>query len=279
MSNQHDNIYNILGKLDALTPKQAPVEQTSAKTVNESVEARGSVLAGVARVEARLAQQFAEANDWNNLGAEFRTTKPGTREPTHTGEKEYTKTGVRHHASKRYGGERSDDAETTSSTGEKRGRGRPKKSQFEEEQLDELSPDTLNSYADKAKGQRSHAFGRMVAAQQGNQAADPTGEFAKTWDKRATGYNKAVAKGANDLDKSGTRSTWNYDQEIEEDYANEAGHEEMAHLRHLLTMGNDMHEVKNSQATGDIKKVTFETKLLKDSTSLLQDFKKLSGIK
>jgi len=134
MSNQHDNIYNILGKLDALTPKQAPVEQTSAKTVNESVEARGSVLAGVARVEARLAQQFAEANDWNNLGAEFRTTKPGTREPTHTGEKEYTKTGVRHHASKRYGGERSDDAETTSSTGEKRGRGRPKKSQFEGEE-------------------------------------------------------------------------------------------------------------------------------------------------
>lgn len=221
MSNQHDNIYNILGKLDALTPKQAPVEQTSAKTVNESVEARGSVLAGVARVEARLAQQFAEANDWNNLGAEFRTTKPGTREPTHTGEKEYTKTGVRHHASKRYGGERSDDAETTSSTGEKRGRGRPKKSQFEEEQLDELSPDTLNSYADKAKGQRSHAFGRMVAAQQGNQAADPTGEFAKTWDKRATGYNKAVAKGANDLDKSGTRSTWNYDHDMDEEQVDE----------------------------------------------------------
>jgi len=134
MSNQHDNIYNILGKLDALTPKQAPVDTVPAKTINESVEARGSVLAGVARVEARLAQQFAEANDWNNLGAEFRTAKPGTREPTHTGEKEYTKTGVRHHASKRYGGERSDDAETTSSTGEKRGRGRPKKSQFEGEE-------------------------------------------------------------------------------------------------------------------------------------------------
>jgi hypothetical protein len=87
---------------------------------------------------------------------------------------------------------------------------------LEEEQVNELSPDTLNSYADKAKGQRGHAFGRMQAAQQGNQAADPTGKFAKTWDKRATGYNKAVAKGANDLDKSGTRSTWNYDQDMEE---------------------------------------------------------------
>jgi hypothetical protein len=85
-----------------------------------------------------------------------------------------------------------------------------------EDQLDELSVDTLNSYADKAKGQRAHAFGRMQAAQQGNQAADPTGKFAKTWDKRATGYNKAVAKGANDLDKSGTRSSWSYDQDMTE---------------------------------------------------------------
>jgi hypothetical protein len=143
MSNQHDNIYNILGKLDALTPKQAPVEPTPAKTINESVEARGSVLAGVAKVEARLAQQFAEANDWNKLGAEFRSTKPGTREPTHTGEKEYTKTGVRHHASKRYGGDRADDAETVNSTGEKRGRGRPKKSQFEGDESESNIRDTL----------------------------------------------------------------------------------------------------------------------------------------
>jgi hypothetical protein len=36
MSNQHDNIYNILGKLDALTPKQAPVDTVPAKTINES---------------------------------------------------------------------------------------------------------------------------------------------------------------------------------------------------------------------------------------------------
>jgi hypothetical protein len=66
---------------------------------------------------------------------------------------------------------------------------------------------------------------------------------------------------------------------VAEDYANEAGHEEMAQLKHLLSMGNDMHKEKRSQAVGDPKQVTFETKLLKDSTSLLQDFKKLSGIK
>ena len=70
-------------------------------------------------------QGVAEASDWSNLGAEYRSTKPGTKEPTHTGEKEYFKGGVRH--SKDYDREVSH----TAATGEKRGRGRPKKSQFE----------------------------------------------------------------------------------------------------------------------------------------------------
>ena len=60
MSNKHDNIYNILGKLDALKPREAAAEPAPAKPIYESVEARGSVLSGVARVEARLAQQFSE---------------------------------------------------------------------------------------------------------------------------------------------------------------------------------------------------------------------------
>lgn len=89
---------------------------------------------------------------------------------------------------------------------------RNKYDKYDEAQVNELSPDTLNSYADKAKGQRNWAHGRAMAAQQGNQAADPTGKFGKLADKRAAGYNKAVAKGARDLDKSGARSSWNYDQ-------------------------------------------------------------------
>ena len=54
-----NNIYNILGKLNSLMPKETPktVEQ---KPIYESVEARGSVLEGVAAVESRLAQLFAE---------------------------------------------------------------------------------------------------------------------------------------------------------------------------------------------------------------------------
>jgi len=67
----------------------------------------------------------SEESDWSNLGAEYRSTKPGTKEPTHTGEKEYFKGGVKH--TKDYDREVSH----TAATGEKRGRGRPKKSQFE----------------------------------------------------------------------------------------------------------------------------------------------------
>ena len=69
------------------------------------------------------------------------------------------------------------------------------------------------------------------------------------------------------------------DKQVEEGYANEAGHEEMAQLKHMLGMGNDLHREKRSQSTGNIQKVTMETKLMKDSTGLLQDFRKLSGIK
>ena len=79
----------------------------------------------------KASEGLAEASDWSNLGAEYRNTKPGTKEPTHTGEKEYTKGGVKHRAGKRYGGEQSDIESTPTGTGEKRGRGRPKKSQFE----------------------------------------------------------------------------------------------------------------------------------------------------
>jgi hypothetical protein len=55
-----NNIYNILGKLNALTPKETPESVAPQKPIYESVEARGSVLEGVAAVESRLAQMFAE---------------------------------------------------------------------------------------------------------------------------------------------------------------------------------------------------------------------------
>jgi len=69
------------------------------------------------------------------------------------------------------------------------------------------------------------------------------------------------------------------EEQVEEEYANEAGHEQMAHLKHMLSQGNDLHREKGSQSVGNPTKVTFETKLLKDSSNLLVDWKKLSGIK
>jgi hypothetical protein len=55
-----NNIYNILGKLNALTPKEETPNTVEQKPIYESVEARGSVLEGIAAVESRLARLFAE---------------------------------------------------------------------------------------------------------------------------------------------------------------------------------------------------------------------------
>lgn len=53
-------IYDILGKLASVTPKEEPKQE--AKTIYESVEAKGSVLAGVDKVESRLQKQFNESS-------------------------------------------------------------------------------------------------------------------------------------------------------------------------------------------------------------------------
>ena len=68
------------------------------------------------------------------------------------------------------------------------------------------------------------------------------------------------------------------EEQVEENFANEPD-EEMAMLKQLLGQGGDLHRQKHSQAVGNPTQVTFETKLLKDSSNLLTDWKKLSGIK
>lgn len=88
-----------------------------------------------------------------------------------------------------------------------------KDKKVKEAQVNELSPDTLTSYADKAKGQRGWAWGRAEAGRQGNKSADPEEKFDRLHQKRAAGYDKAVSKGARDLDKSGQKSSWDYDKD------------------------------------------------------------------
>lgn len=53
------NIYNILSKLNALQPKAAESKDQVTKPIYESVEARGSIMSGVNRLEKKLSEQFA----------------------------------------------------------------------------------------------------------------------------------------------------------------------------------------------------------------------------
>jgi hypothetical protein len=92
-------------------------------------------------------------------------------------------------------------------------------------------------------------------------------------------YKKAEGGSCNECGMFEARCVCGSGKEQVEEYANDAGNEEMAHLHHMLGQGNDLHREKGSQAVGNPTKVTFETKLLKDSSNLLVDWKKLSGIK
>ena len=53
------NIYNILSKLNALQPKAVEPTTKVTKPIYESVEARGSIMSGVTRLEKKLSEQFA----------------------------------------------------------------------------------------------------------------------------------------------------------------------------------------------------------------------------
>jgi hypothetical protein len=69
----HDNIYSILGKLDALKPTPEEKRFALVKEIRESVEAKGSILSGVDAVQAKLARQFAES-DFSKMSAAIQKT-------------------------------------------------------------------------------------------------------------------------------------------------------------------------------------------------------------
>jgi len=92
-------------------------------------------------------------------------------------------------------------------------------------------------------------------------------------------YQKVEGGSCNECGMFEARCVCSSDKEQVEEYANDAGNEEMAQLKQMLGQGNDLHREKRSQAVGNPTQVTFETKLLKDTTNLLVDWQKLSGIK
>ena len=70
------------------------------------------------------------------------------------------------------------------------------------------------------------------------------------------------------------------EEQVEESYSNSNDDQAMQDLHYMLqTLAGGANGPKRSQATGNITKVTAETKLFKDSGNLLTDWKKLSGIK
>jgi hypothetical protein len=157
----------------------------------------------------------------------------------------------------------------------------PGHEQVEEEQLDELSPELMQKAVNKSSA--------MVNKNYQDRNYNATTDYANQQDRIQHGMDKRAGKPTNFTGNSNdylknepganTAKGSRMPVGMAEDYANEAGHEEMAQLKHLLNVGNDMHKPKEHQSVGNPTKVTFETKLLKDSTSLLQDFRKLSGIK
>ena len=75
-----NNIYNILGKLEALKPTAQEKHDATVKAIYESVEAQGSIIEGVDAVQARLAQQFAEGKDEGQPGKNFEKIAKGAAE-------------------------------------------------------------------------------------------------------------------------------------------------------------------------------------------------------
>ena len=104
--------------------------------------------------------------------------------------------------------------------------------------------------------------------------------------------NRLIAKGMDETDAihavakkygdnpSELASFYYQHNKMSESYANSNDDTAFQDLQYMIkTLSGGINGPKHSQATGNIHKVTMEDKMLKDSTSLLVDFQKLSGIK
>ena len=81
-----NNIYNILGKLEALKPTAQEKHDATVKAIYESVEAQGSIISGVDAVQSKLAEAFAaeKANNPFAIGMAAAKKQAGiTKTPAH----------------------------------------------------------------------------------------------------------------------------------------------------------------------------------------------------
>jgi len=98
--------------------------------------------------------------------------------------------------------------------------------------------------------------------------------------KDEEGGKEEVDEGAEDCMECGYAMESCKCDHMEESYSNSNDDTAFQDLQYMLqVLAGGANGPKRSQATGNIQKVTMETTLMKDSTSLLTDFQKLSGIK
>ena len=121
MSNSN-GMYRVLDVFKKLQPVEQPTAKQQAQAIYESVEARGSILEGVGRVEKKLAEQFASFKEGEKVPVKGGIVHKGTYGNAYAGDDEPAADGP-----KKRGRPAKGTPKKAAPTGEKRGRGRPKK--------------------------------------------------------------------------------------------------------------------------------------------------------
>jgi hypothetical protein len=198
-------------------------------------------------------------------GQEQGGEQPGTLEPADGGEEEH--------------GQDYEDEEGSEESGEEQG---SEEESGEEEQTDEGNAFTGKLAQTKQGGEfklgdKEYKDTSSLEEDDMEEGNMFTGNLAKA---RAQGKEQAdldndgdmekVREGEDACDACGKSPCGCDHEHVEENYANEPD-EEMAKLKALLSMGNDMHRVKHSQAVGNPVRVA--------ESNMINDWKKLSGIK
>jgi len=190
MSHHDDNLYTILGKLQTLrADEQSSVAETkTTDTVYESVEAQGSVLEGVNKVEAKLLKQFQESKkakkDYDKDGKiesekdeviGSRRKAAGLDEDSKKAKKDYDK-----------------DGEIESEKDEVIG-SRRKAAGLDENQVDEMF--AFDTKPGKDKGRPDELARRAKLGKNPLAKGSPHASEYKTKDKYGNAYNIAGPKG------------------------------------------------------------------------------------
>ena len=121
MSNSN-GMYNVLNVFKKLTPVEQPT-QKPAETTYEKVDARGSILEGIGRVEKKLAEQFASFKEGETVPVKGGIVHKGTYGNAYAGDDEPAASD----GPRKRGRPAKGTPKKAAPAGEKRGRGRPKK--------------------------------------------------------------------------------------------------------------------------------------------------------